>query len=57
MEGEYQRSACATVGGKEDTERKRDRGQKCKGEEGNNNLKAMDLECVRGERAGSAGDK
>lgn len=57
MEGEYQRSACAMVGGKEDTERRRGRRQKCKGGEGNNNSKAMDLECIRGESVGSVGDK
>lgn len=57
MEGEYQRSACAMAGGKEDTERRRGRRQKCKEGEGNNNLKAMDLECIRRESVGSVGDK
>lgn len=57
MEGEYQRSACAMVGGKEDTERRRGRRQKCKGGEGKNNLKAMDLECIRGESVGCVGEK
>lgn len=53
MEGEYQRSACATA---RRTERGEGAGGKNAKEEGNN-LKAMDLECIRekGESVGSVG--
>lgn len=57
MEGEYQRAACAIAGGKGDTGRRRGRKQKCKEGGRNNNLKAMDLECIREESVGSVGDK
>lgn len=57
MEGEYQGSACARAGGEEDIGRRRGRRQKCKEEERNNNLKGMDLECVREESVGRQADK